>query len=196
MMKQRPYLIQRMQKPFTTGNHLLASAFTFGCGFKNGGLSDDAFKLLSSIWRYDYMGSAEFEFGALPKSFQYIVANIKTYTTGKVDVVGMYDDWNAKDKKDRKISKEAPVYYVCQSQDEQEVRSWIEKMAKKDFLKKEDQFHTKEYIGLDKTITKQDTDFIGWHDIDNHYLFFTSEEAFLSFSQLFGFNPVSSSTEE
>lgn len=188
-MIRQPYLIQRMKQPYPSGNSILASAFTFGCGYKNGGLSDDAFKLLSEIWRYDYMGSAEFEFGALPKSFQYIAKNIDNYTTGRIDVTAMYEDWSSraqgKTRQERKITKNAPVYYVCQKTDEQEVRVWIEKMARLDYLKKEDQFRTKEYIGLDKSITGQDSDIIGWHDIDNHYLFFTNEETFLKFAQLF-----------
>ena len=62
-MITRSYLIQRLGKP--TGG---IGPFSFGGGFINGGLSNEGAKAISSICIFDYMGAAEFEFGALPKA--------------------------------------------------------------------------------------------------------------------------------
>ena len=40
---------------------------------------------INSLIRFDYMGAAEFEQGALPKSLKRIVNNINTYTINKVE---------------------------------------------------------------------------------------------------------------
>lgn len=66
-----PFLIQRLVEPRKDANPIIGSnPFVFGGGLKNGGLSDEATKLLDPLFGYDYMGSAEFEFGALPKAYQ------------------------------------------------------------------------------------------------------------------------------
>jgi hypothetical protein len=69
------WLIQRLEK--SHGNY--DNPFSFGGGLKNGGLSPDAMNLLRPIFSFDYMGSAEFEFGAIPKSLKYMADNINTY---------------------------------------------------------------------------------------------------------------------
>lgn len=56
---KQTYLVQRLNRP-TNGYD---NPFSFGGGLKNGGLSEDAMKLLRPIFSFDYMGSAEFEFG-------------------------------------------------------------------------------------------------------------------------------------
>ena len=61
-MSFRPYLIQRLEK---SKNYV--NPFSFGGGLVNGGLSKDAMSLLKPIFSFDYMGSAEFDFGVLPK---------------------------------------------------------------------------------------------------------------------------------
>jgi hypothetical protein len=63
-MKQ-PFLIQRLLKP--TG-HAIQPFGSFGCTY-NGAFKDEAIKLLSPIMTFDYMGSAEYEFGAVPTAF-------------------------------------------------------------------------------------------------------------------------------
>ncbi len=47
----RSRLIQRLNKP--TG---FTNPFAFGAGHPTGGLSDEAMKLLNSIFSFDYMG--------------------------------------------------------------------------------------------------------------------------------------------
>lgn len=171
-MKTTPYLIQRLEKSRVSSN-----PFTFGGGMKNGGLSDEAMSMLSTIWSYDYMGSAEFELGALPKSFQRIVENISDYTTGSITV-------NAKAysfKMSKDIESQSEVFYVCLKQDEGETIHWIEK-----FANSKDRHHLKERLGFRENICGLEyADCYGWHDIDNDYLFFTNQDMFDGFCQLF-----------
>lgn len=76
-------LIQRLLKPNKSS---LSNIFNFGGGLKNGGLSDDAISMLNPIFSFDYMGSAEFEFGAIPEFFQVIAKNHKNYVSSKINI--------------------------------------------------------------------------------------------------------------
>lgn len=68
------YLIQRLEAPRQTSSHTeLLNAFSFG-----GGLSKEAIQLLSTVCSFDYMGAAEFEFGALPKALQAMAAHAQS----------------------------------------------------------------------------------------------------------------------
>ncbi|KKL26470.1 hypothetical protein LCGC14_2394990, partial [marine sediment metagenome] len=85
---QRTYLIQRLHKPHQIGGNedfkKLVNCFSFGGGLKDGGLSDEAMKLIIKIWRFDYMGSAEFEWGAVPES----LSNVFQYCKKKKVTIG------------------------------------------------------------------------------------------------------------
>jgi hypothetical protein len=137
-------------------------------------------KLLKDIWRYDYMGSAEFEWGAVPKSLERIVDCIQKYVVGEIEVTGKYKSWD----KSGDMEEKAQVYFVCIKEDEKEVCEWIRKFA--DDTKRD--YQTKESVGLAGTICKHQysKDNGGWHDIDNHYLFFTDKTMFDGFCKLMG----------
>jgi hypothetical protein len=66
MIKQS-WLIQRLLAPSKTDN-----PFSFGGGYKNGGLTEETMALLRPIFSFDYMGAAEFEFGRLPTALEKI----------------------------------------------------------------------------------------------------------------------------
>lgn len=63
-----PWLIQRLKKAYGNDSVLttISAAFAFGGGLRDGGLSKEAMQLLSQLWSFDYMGSSEFEWGAVP----------------------------------------------------------------------------------------------------------------------------------
>lgn len=188
-MKHNPYLIQRLQKPYKTENPIFKdNPFSFGGGLVNGGLSKEAMNILREIWNYDYMGSSEFEWGAVPKSLQEIVKNISNYITGEVEVIGKYHDY----RNNKELEKKAKVFYVCKKEDEKEVCQWIAKFAND---KKRD-YRTKESVNLAGTICEQEyyKNNGGWHDIDNHYLFFTDKTMFENFSNVIGCTAVTPNT--
>lgn len=73
-MYKQPYLIQRIEPPITFIN-----PFSFGGGLRNGGLLPEAMSLLKGIFSFDYMGSAEFEYGAIPNSLDHIASHHQDY---------------------------------------------------------------------------------------------------------------------
>ena len=80
---KRSYLIQRLLKPH---DNVMLSAFAFGGGLVNGGFSKEAMNILKSVFSFDYMGSAEFEWGAVPEFFVRLVENRKEYDFFETDV--------------------------------------------------------------------------------------------------------------
>jgi hypothetical protein len=176
------YLIQRLLRPFKTENKFteLANAFSFGGGYKNGGLSDEAMVLLKDIFRFDYMGAAEFEWGAVPKSLSFLFENAQKgdVVAARIPVPYKYKAWDEKIEK-RGIS---PVWYICHKDHELEVINRINNFA----VGKGE--HTKERVKLDSAMggDQYSKDNIGWLEIDNHYMFFTDQEAFNKMIQLLG----------
>lgn len=57
----QPNLLQRLKAPFEN-KVFVVNPFSFGGG--GSGLSREAAKMLNDIWEFDYMGAAEYEFGA------------------------------------------------------------------------------------------------------------------------------------
>ena len=139
--------------------------------------------MISEIWRYDYMGSAEFEFGDLPKSLEHIAKKHKNYTIGsvKVKVSGKlkYSDKT-------KITKEGDVFFVTEAKYFDDTKKWIETMAKGEGY--EQNYRTKENVGLNSHLIGKEysEDNTGWHDIHNHYLFFTDKSMCEKFCKLLG----------
>lgn len=84
----RCWLWQRLGSPETSqGNDLQSLARCFGeAGL---GLTDKAREVLSEIWTIHYMGSAEYEFGALPNC---IIAMMKEAEKGLLGVFDMQVD--------------------------------------------------------------------------------------------------------
>jgi hypothetical protein len=186
----KPYLIQRLQKPYKTEGVLnaLGNPFAFGGGLVNGGLSKDTMSLLKDIWRYDYMGSAEFEFGALPKSLHEIgkYSTEGKLTSFELEVTAKVADYvyDYAKKRGDNISKNATakIYCICHVEYVDEIKAFITSMASGEG------FYLKEALNLRESIcgSESHVDTVGWHDIDNHYLFFTDKEMFDKISIVFG----------
>lgn len=108
----------------------------------------------------DYMGSAEFEFGAIPASFARIMSNYKEYAIFK----------------SRLRTKNGVIVWVyCPRFKHDVVETWLERVAEKDIL------HLKEYIGFLDALNVQpgtervcDDNF--WWDIENDIMFWIGME--------------------
>lgn len=162
-MYKQPYLIQRLEQPRES-----PLPFNFGGGYKNGGLSEEAMSLLKNIFSFDYMGSAEFEFGELPRAFQFIARNHEKYNSMEFVV---------KTKENNK----AMVYVLCNREDSSDVRDWIKKKASDEYS----MGHTKERVGLNQAINDSKCRWKGWFDIDNGFFFFIDKEMFEKTKTLF-----------
>lgn len=154
------YLIQRLQTPIGAAN-----PFSFGGGLHNGGLSDNAMKLLMGIFSFDYMGAAEFEWGAVPRALHFIAerAEAGSLVTGKLD---------------------GPVYYVCPVSYQKDVIERITNLRTDEY-----KFRLKEHCGLQAYFSPNHKRSIfttlGWLELDNGFAFFVDIEMYKKFCKLF-----------
>lgn len=162
---ERTYLVQRLNKPFP--QNTLAKMFAFGGGLKNGGLSDEAMELLEPIFSFDYMGSAEFEWGAIPKCFQSIAKNIKNYSIHFFPI------------------NDIPVYVICKTDVAHLIDERIKLLAEEKIVCKENTAF-RQALGLSKYSKKEDCRTIGWLELDNDFMFFVSKDAAVKTANLFG----------
>lgn len=101
-----------------------------------------------SAFACDYMGSAEFEFGGLPKSLRRVVT--RTYTARPSGL--------SKDGKD--------LMLVCHSDAQHaQVKAWLPRMAARSVSLKEHPYLKETLSGRDEYIK----DFCLWWDIDNDW---------------------------
>ena len=161
---ERSWLIQRLQKPSSP------NPYSFGGGYKNGGLTDNAADLLGSVFSFDYMGAAEFEFGALPKALKKIATLNGSLVKGSIDVK-------------TKNNNTAPVYYLCALDHREDVESRIMKFGKDEWSR---EINTKECVGLQDAIdASKYSRSLGWLELDNGYFFFIDKDMWEKTCELF-----------
>lgn len=158
------YLIQRVRKPITHENW-----GAFGGGYKNGGLSDDAFKMLKKIFSFDYMGAAEYEFGAVPQYFKDLISNHKETRTWETSI------------------NKTPVYVVGAIGMQREINDRLTQIAKGKAGYIKCGCDLGQAVGLDKYSPKDRCGTVGWLEMSNNFAFFTDKEVFENFCNLFEF---------
>jgi hypothetical protein len=170
------YLIQRLQKPviMKVAGKIVDNPFSFGGGLINGGISKEGMNLLRGIFSFDYMGSAEFEFGAVPAALSFLVEQ-----RAKENIVASAIDF---------IHGEQIVYYVCPKPYEEEVKKRIGQLRRMD-----KEICLKEHCGLKEYFNEKDErrsqyakKNVGWLEIDNGFAFFVDKEMFDKFCTLLG----------
>ena len=166
------WLIQRLQKPSTwnIAGKEIDNPFSFGGGLKNGGLSDGAMDLIRGIFSFDYMGSAEFEFGAVPQALSFIAkqATKKNLVASSVSV-----------------GKDETVYYITPAEWEDGVIGRIKELRKKwgGNIRLKHGCGLDSYFDNDSEYAKRN---VGWLELDNGFAFFVDKEMFIKFSALMG----------
>lgn len=185
---QRSYLIQRLKKPRKAqeGHPLFGkdNPFSFGGGLHNGGLSGEAMDLLRGIWQFDYMGAAEFEWGAVPEALSKMAKADLVASSFSIPLREVAKQWRDKSKKEP--DGEATVYVLApagwENEIEHRVRAWAADSN-------DDEFRLKEYTRLAAAIRpaeEWDKETCGWLELDNGYAFFTDREMWEQASALFG----------
>jgi len=113
---------------------------------------------LDDLINFDYMGSFEFECGALPKSAYEMVDSLELITRNKTKI------------------KDNVIHYLCLKTDEEEFLKHLDKLTK-------DEYRTKEYTDMKKLYKKgsfdQDTEL--WWDIENNWIASTNKRLILNF---------------
>lgn len=180
------WLLQRLCRPFKTNNTLdrVVSAFAFGGGLVNGGLSKDAMNLLGEHFRFDYMGSAEFEFGAVPAAFQHIAENVNKYVTHSFTIRLSEVAKDFRDKSETVPTGKATIYMIALASDLGEYEQRIAKWAAEPYNS-----GLKESTRLSSTLRpyhEWDGEVQGWLDLNNGIMFFTDRKMFDGVATLFG----------
>lgn len=167
-MRHESYLVQRLN-PSLGGGQMgaLAEAFSFGGGLRNGGISKDAMSLLRPLFSFDYMGSAEFEFGAVPDALNRIAERAGKgrlgWTSFELDGTQL---WVIADSDDLEEA-------------ERRVRSWA--------LPHGERPRMKESTHLDGVLSGEEWVRVrGWLELDNGWFAFADRPMFEGVARLFG----------
>jgi hypothetical protein len=199
---KRSYLIQRLQKPEywerkdKEGNVVkIDNPYAFGGGLTNGGLSKEAMALLREIFSFDYMGSAEFEWGAVPAALRFLVERayvprFKSKTLlflAKLFKINIWENKLVAGVVQNTKAPLKPVWFVCPKEYEKEVRERIYAFRKDEpGWSRTPGFGTREYCGLHDYFAKDD-DYhkknLGWLELDNGFAFFVDKEMFTKFCE-------------
>ncbi len=162
---ETPFIVQRLLKPYER-----KSDFEEGIIIKKG-LDVEVGEVFEHIMDFDYMGSSEFEWGALPTSLEYAIKYAKDndFVACEIDVVS------------RKFNLK-PIFYLCHKDMEEKVVAWIRKAAKNE--------HPRciEGVRLDNVLDSEEfyEKMCGWYDLKNRFWFFTDRNMFLDVKKLFG----------
>lgn len=181
---RRSWLIQRLISPRYEGEPP-AGPFTFGAG--GSGLSDEALSLLDGVWSFDYMGAAEYEFGAVARSLQDVAKKARREmlraSRFEVDLNEVQPDWDLRKssyKKDwPKAVGSAPVFLLCEPRQEAEIERRIRVWAGGQQRGMGDD-STRDRVGIDSSLRPNPAkpwhgETGGWLEMSNHLLFFTDE---------------------
>lgn len=186
------YLIQRLLPPFENPKpklEALTEAFSFGGGLQNGGLSEEAMNLLRPLFRFDYMGAAEYEFGAVPKALSKMFENRGKYKKFVLMVPRAMIKklpWRERDHKEKTGS--AKVYVFCEAEDWPEVEKRLTALITNELGSKTPRLKE----GMNSYVFKyepvKDPSYprtFAWLEIDNGFFFTEDGEAFVKFTKLF-----------
>lgn len=164
------WLVQRLTEPYK-GN--ADNPFNFGGGLLRGGMNEEGYRVLNQIFTFDYMGAAEFEFGAVPKAIEDIAKGFSegNGVIGEIEIDGV------------------PVYYLAHKNAEKETMQRIKDLAKDPYVTK---IRLKEWTCFGDAIAarngkkpnKYAMEHIGWIELDNRFMFFVDKEAFEKFKML------------
>ena len=167
----KTWLIQRLQKPYQCElkGQKFDNPFSFGGGLKNGGLSDEAMDLIRGIFSFDYMGSSEFEWGAVPQALKFLakIASQNGLINSEVEV-----------------GKNETVYYITPLEYKDETINRIKQLRKD-----ESPFRLQERCGLCDYFDpnyKWRKDVVGWLELNNGFMFFVDKTMFTNTCKLFG----------
>ncbi len=199
-MRRHSFLVQRLLLP-STGQ--VPGNIAFGVGIKNGELSAEGMGLMKGIWRFDDMGTPEYE-EAVPSVLLGIARRAGDYVGArvKVDMDDPRKDFMEKmgdlelqlgvcrprlRPGTRDIHVVAPASWLYEVGGR--IRSWatpnpsrIERWGSSDW-------DTEEPVLLEKAlypVTEYEKRLAGWLELDNGFFFFVNRDMYQATCRLFG----------
>ncbi len=179
---KRSWLVQRLSPPRGFSN-----PFSFGGGLRNGGLSEEAMTLLGSVFSFEYMGSAGFEFGAVPKALQSMALQASSFTASSLTIPLAQVEKSWSDRSRVEPSGDATVYILCHQDDLEVVELRILAWAAGD---RDPDFSTKDRVGLSDVLRPGNyiPETAGWLELNNGFMFFIDRLMWVNTATLFGVN--------
>lgn len=179
----RSYLVQRLEKPTRPTVFGQDNPFAFGGGLRNGGLSDDAMAALRGIFSFAYMGSAEFEWGAVPQALSGLAKDAKSLVAFEfeVDLADVPPNW--RDRGQRGITGTALLYGLSRRDHEAEVRERVVGWSHEQYPRLKESLHLVQTL---RPHDEWDGETVGWLELDNGFFFFTDRVMWEQTSALFG----------
>ena len=195
---ERTWLIQRLKSP--VGD----SAFGLGGTFiKNGGFTEEAHELVRKVCHFDYMGSAEFEFGAVSQAFQRMAGNIDDLEAYLFTVSGRPElpfpgltveylfnmDYGVKTEVLNAHTVEVSVFVLAPKVLRPHVEQVIQVVAAGNCHLKELPYMNETIFTFSDWEAEQEYEpskTLGWLELDNGFAFFSCEKMWRNFCQLFG----------
>jgi len=201
---KNPYLIQRLERPIRVNDEVVVCPFSFGCG--GGGIPKEASDIIKNVFAFDYMGSAEFEFGEVPKALHAIIKNREDFMCGEITFKGTpYTTYDVPEgKKNRKFiekeAREVTTYFFCHRDIFNNVQDFIRKLRENErsfrfkestlfngVLFPEEDFMYKRRVEMKETPDTKFWDrYVGWFDLGNCFMFFIDKETFENSKIMFG----------
>lgn len=181
------WLVQRLEKPTRREGKLAElfkdNPFNFGGGLKNGGLSDAAMDLTRDIWGYDYMGAAEYEWGAVPEALRKMaMAELEAFTI-VVPTDEVPEPWRARgDKPSPEYPPEREIHVIAPVGWREEVSERVNGWARDAGPRLRD---PAQLIYSLRPQDEWDERRGGWLELDNGFMFFTDRDMFEGACALF-----------
>lgn len=158
------YYVQRLNAPTVLTN----TTTSFGAGGKpNGGMTKEMMRQLKGVFTFDYMGAAEFEWGAVPTALDKLARDVIATNTLQTLHHNVFI-----------IAPEAIIA---------EVTEWVKNAAKGEHGALKERLMFKEALNNEKYVETK-----GWLKIENDdmckepFMFFIDEEMFKNTCKLLG----------
>ncbi len=170
---ENTWLIQRLRKPYSwqIKGKKIDNLFSFGGGLINGGISSKAMDIIREVFSFDYMGSSEFEWGAVPQAISFLAEQASKNNL----VIGQID-----------FTKNETVYYISPKEYETEVINRIKELRKpyggNIGIQLQEACMLDTFFDSKREYGKRN---VGWMELDNGFMFFTDKTMFQNTCELF-----------
>ncbi len=159
--------------------------FSFGGGLVNGGLSKEAMDQVSALFDFDYMGAAEYEFGALPEALKEVAhaAEIDGLVAQTISIPWsqIAKTW---DEEGIRPTGQAEVFTICRKEHTEALDMRVRQWAKGQM-----QNGVKQGVWLNRYLLQHSTregKVVGWLEENNGLFVFLDRDVWVKTAEFFG----------
>jgi hypothetical protein len=176
------WLIQRLRKPHEDAR---LNPFNFGIG--GGRMNPETRQALKTAFEFDYMGSAEFEFGSVPEALEKIYNDRGKFITGQVEIPIQKIKLEGWEKQHYRLRKDAQatVFIWCLPEQMEYAKKLVLDLAMGERSNRLKERSMLRYQYLEEKDGYRDS-LGGWLEMDNGFFFFTDEKMFRNTLAVFG----------